>query len=110
VLSDCGRAFGERPVLCGINFEISRGQRLAVIGPNGIGKSTLIKILAGDLNAEKGEAKWGYETATGYFPQNHAEAVAQSSTPYDWLYSFCTPSEFVGNDSRSAGADAFQRR
>jgi ATPase subunit of ABC transporter with duplicated ATPase domains len=92
---DLWKSYGERPVLRGINFEINRGQRLAVIGPNGIGKSTLIKILAGDLNAEKGEVKWGYETATGYFPQNHAEAVAQSSTPYDWLYSFA-PSELVG--------------
>lgn len=94
-VADLWKSYGERPVLRGIDFEIGRGQRLAVIGPNGIGKSTLIKILAGDLKAEQGEVKWGYETATGYFPQNHAEAVEQTSTPYDWLYSFA-PSELVG--------------
>ncbi len=94
-VSDLWKSYGEHPVLRGINFEIERGQRLAVIGPNGIGKSTLIKVLAGELKAEQGEVKWGYETATGYFPQNHAEAVAQTSTPYDWLYSYA-PSELVG--------------
>jgi len=89
------KSYGDLPVLRDLNFEIGRGTRLAIIGPNGIGKSTLIKVLAGELTGETGIVKWGYEAATGYFPQNHAEVVDQTSTPYDWLYSFA-PSELVG--------------
>jgi len=82
------------PVLCDLTFEITRGMRLAVIGPNGIGKSTLIKTLAREVTADSGNLKWGYETITGNFPQNHAEVIDQNSTPYDWLYGFA-PTELV---------------
>jgi len=93
-LTDLNKSYGALNVLRNLSFEVGRGQRLAVIGPNGIGKSTLIKILAGQLGYENGRLDWGYEVAAGYFPQNHAEIIPPDSTPYTWLYQFA-PSELV---------------
>ncbi|MEN0063321.1 MAG: ABC-F family ATP-binding cassette domain-containing protein [Myxococcota bacterium] len=66
---------GERIVLDDVSVAVERGDRLAVIGPNGVGKSTLLKIAMGHLQADEGEVNWGYETDVGYFPQDHADAL-----------------------------------
>ena len=74
-VSGVGKAYGDNQVLTDVNFEVERGDRVAIIGPNGIGKSTLLKILVGELEADAGEATWGYEADFGYFPQDHMEAL-----------------------------------
>jgi len=75
---DLHKAYGENTVLDGVDFTVQRGDRLAVIGPNGVGKSTLLKILVGEIEADLGTAEWGYEARFGYFPQNHEEALGDS--------------------------------
>ncbi|MEZ4317318.1 MAG: ABC-F family ATP-binding cassette domain-containing protein [Myxococcota bacterium] len=72
---DVSKAYGDKPVLNGVSFQVQRGDRLAVIGPNGVGKSTLLKILIGELEPDAGTSEWGYEARFGYFPQNHEEAL-----------------------------------
>ncbi|MEJ2539393.1 MAG: ABC-F family ATP-binding cassette domain-containing protein [Gemmatimonadota bacterium] len=84
------KSFGANEVLHGVDLKVSRGDRLAIMGPNGIGKSTLLKILMGELEADAGEVEWGYETHVGYFAQDHHEALEdQSGTVESWLWSFC---------------------
>ena len=81
------KAYGEKSVLEEVSFTVERGDRLAVIGPNGIGKSTLLKILMGEVEADAGEFEWGYEVDLGYFPQDHHAAMPdlkQSITSYLW--------------------------
>ncbi|MEE2628966.1 MAG: ATP-binding cassette domain-containing protein, partial [Candidatus Latescibacterota bacterium] len=51
------------------------GDRLAIMGPNGIGKSTLLKIIMGQLKADEGDIEWGYETLPGYFAQDHQDQL-----------------------------------
>lgn len=70
-----GKAYGERQVLDGVGVDVARGDRIAIIGPNGIGKSTLLKICVGELEADAGSVAWGHEADFGYFPQDHAEAL-----------------------------------
>jgi ABC-type multidrug transport system ATPase subunit len=90
------KSFGSKEVLHGVNLEVRRGDRLAVIGPNGIGKSTLLKILVGDLTADAGEVEWGYEAQPGYFAQDHREKLGNPDwTAQDWLAGFC-PGKTVG--------------
>jgi len=64
--------FGGKCVLNNGTFELRRGQRAAIIGPNGIGKSTLLKIIAGQLDASSGRVLIGQNTSMGYYDQEHA--------------------------------------
>ena len=84
------KAFGTKEVLHGVDLTVERGDRLAIMGPNGIGKSTLLKIVMGDLDPDAGSTEWGYETHVGYFAQDHHEALEdEDGTVESWLWSFC---------------------
>lgn len=61
------------PLLQNINFELKRGDSVALIGPNGIGKSTLLKALAGKLKPRSGEIYWGTNVKIGYYDQEQTE-------------------------------------
>lgn len=67
------KEYGEKLVLDDVSFRIQRGERVAIIGPNGIGKSTLLKIAMDEVEPDLGEVEWGYETHVGYLPQDHRE-------------------------------------
>ena len=64
------KSFGDNRVLDGVDLRVARGDRLAIVGPNGIGKSTLLKVMTGGLDADTGAVEWGYETHPGYFAQD----------------------------------------
>jgi ABC-type Mn2+/Zn2+ transport system ATPase subunit len=67
---------------------VRRGERVAILGANGLGKSTLLKIATGHLDADAGSVKWGHETHVGYFPQDHREVLADpETTPLDVVWS-----------------------
>lgn len=84
------KAYGTNRVLNGVSLEVKRGERLAVIGANGLGKSTLLKIMVGQLSADKGKADWGHETKIGYFAQDHAELLNDSRlTPLNFVWDAC---------------------
>jgi len=84
------KAFGEKEVLHGVDLRVNRGDRMVIMGPNGIGKSTLLKILVGDLAADGGAVEWGYETHPGYFAQDHHEQLeGLDRTAEQWLWDFC---------------------
>jgi len=94
---DClGKSFGAKRVLNGVDLNLRRGDRLAVIGPNGIGKSTLLKIITGRLEADAGSFEWGHQIFPGYFAQDHRELLADSQgTVESWLSAAC-PGQSVG--------------
>ncbi len=83
------KAYDELVVLDDVSMTIDRGDRVAVIGPNGIGKSTLLKIALGIIDADDGEVEWGYETHPGYFSQDHEDLRAgENDTVLSWLWDF----------------------
>lgn len=63
-------AYGPRSLFGGVSFTLERGERLGIIGPNGVGKSTLLKVLAGELRAPGGEVSLGYQVEAAYFAQD----------------------------------------
>ncbi len=90
------KSYDGRPVLRDVSLRVMRGDRLAIIGPNGIGKSTLLKILTGRVEADSGSVEWGYEVHPGYFAQDHREILEGSdATLQSWLWTYC-PAEPIG--------------
>lgn len=79
---------GQLDLFRDLHIRLDPGDRLAVVGKNGVGKSTLLKILAGVLNPDAGQVKWGATVSLGYFPQDHKESVPSGTTPFDWLKEF----------------------
>jgi ATPase subunit of ABC transporter with duplicated ATPase domains len=106
-MEDVAKSFGgkkdRKVVFERASLNLNRGDRVAVVGPNGIGKSTLLKLMVGAFagldeetkkdthKADKGEIRWGHETNVGYFAQDHHEAIGEKDkgvTAFEWLYAF----------------------
>jgi ATPase subunit of ABC transporter with duplicated ATPase domains len=84
------KSFGDKQVLKDVSLEVRRGDRLAIIGPNGVGKSTLLKIMMGLLAPDAGTAEWGHGATPGYFSQGHDVLEGQGeATIHDWLWNIC---------------------
>ncbi len=88
LITELCKKFEDNQVLNQVTFSVARGERIAVIGPNGIGKSTLLKILTERLSRDKGTVEWGHEVSLGYFAQNHKDLIPNGTTPYEWLCDF----------------------
>ena len=109
------RAYGDKRVLTNVSLSVRRGEKLGVIGPNGLGKSTLIKILAGVLPADAGSIRWGHEARIGYFAQDHRELLEDGDmTPLSFIESLCpgeSPSFARGQLGRVLlSSDAVEKR
>ena len=79
------KGYGAEPLFKNLNLMIPVGERVAVIGPNGIGKSTLLRTLVGELTPDAGTVKWSENSEVGYFAQDHSEDFAEDATLIDWM-------------------------
>jgi ATPase subunit of ABC transporter with duplicated ATPase domains len=86
-VSGVGKAYGENTVLEDVSLRLERGDRMAILGPNGIGKSTLLKIIMGRETPDAGDVEWGHETRPGYFSQGHEDLDGgEGGTILSWLW------------------------
>jgi ATPase subunit of ABC transporter with duplicated ATPase domains len=69
------KSYGEKSVLRDVSLVVRRGERLGVIGPNGLGKSTLLRIAVDATQPDAGTVRWGHEVRVGYFAQDHREVL-----------------------------------
>ena len=81
-LKDLGKHFGERVVLKGINISVGRGEKIALLGPNGVGKSTLLKRIMGSLDGE-GAVIYGHNVNITYFAQDQADKLDPDKTVFE---------------------------
>ena len=79
------KGFDGTPLFKGLNLMVEVGERIAVIGPNGIGKTTLLRTLVGDLAPDKGTVKLSENVNLGYFAQDHADDFAEDMSLFDWM-------------------------
>jgi ATP-binding cassette subfamily F protein 3 len=77
------KAYGDKKVLNEINFDIQRGDRVAFVGRNGEGKTTLAKMLVGDEKLTSGEIIIGHNVNIGYYAQHQAEKLDGNETVFD---------------------------
>ncbi len=84
-VENLSKGYSEEPLFKNLNLMIPVGERVAVLGPNGIGKSTLLRTLVGDLTPDTGEVKWSENSEVGYFAQDHAEDFAENQTLIEWM-------------------------
>ncbi|MFA7388491.1 MAG: ABC-F family ATPase, partial [Thiohalobacteraceae bacterium] len=83
----------DAPLFRDLNLMIEVGERIAVIGPNGIGKSTLLRTLVGELAPDSGIVKWSENVDIGYFAQDHAADFAEDMSLFDWMTQWKKPSD-----------------
>jgi ATPase subunit of ABC transporter with duplicated ATPase domains len=79
------KQFDERILLKDVSFAIHRNDKCAIIGPNGIGKSTLLKILLNELKADQGQFAWSETVQVGYFAQDYRAQLSPEQTILQWM-------------------------
>lgn len=87
------KGYGEGPLFKGLDLMVEVGERIAIIGPNGIGKTTLLRTLVGELAPDRGTVKWSENVNLGYFAQDHAEDFAEDVTLFDWMTQWRRPQD-----------------
>ena len=75
----------EKPLFKNLNLSVEAGEKIAIIGENGIGKTTLLRCLAGELKPNAGTVKWAEKARPGYFAQDHASDFAEDMSLTDWM-------------------------
>jgi ATP-binding cassette, subfamily F, member 3 len=86
-LSHATAGYGGVPVFSGLNYILEKGERVALVGPNGVGKSTMMKILAGRLPLMEGDRKEGHNVVVSYFSQDQDDLLTSTKTVWDEVYS-----------------------
>ena len=84
ICEQVGKAYGEHTVFDGVDLTIRRGEKVAFVGKNGEGKSTLVKCIMGEIPFT-GDLKVGHNVQIGYFAQNQAQLLDEELTIYDTI-------------------------
>ncbi len=83
--TDLTVGYGEKVVFSHAELEIRRGEKVALVGRNGEGKTTLMRVLTGELEPMSGEARIGHNVSIGYYAQNQEDILDKNDTVFDTL-------------------------
>ena len=83
-VSDLAKSYGTLDVFDGVEFDVGRGERLLILGLNGAGKTSLLRILAGTSEADTGEVRLGHNVSVGYYAQEH-EGITSGRSVLDHM-------------------------
>lgn len=84
-LEDLSHGFDDETLFKGGNVLLEAGTRLAIIGENGVGKSTLLRCLMGDLTPSAGKVQWAENVSLGYCPQDNTKEFDSTLNLFDWM-------------------------
>lgn len=79
------KEFDEGPLFSNLSIGVEAGSRVAIIGPNGIGKTTLLRCLLKEIAVDEGEVRWSENAKIGYIPQDNAGEFTQDMSLFDWI-------------------------
>ena len=92
IAKSISKSYGSLKVFENITLSINKGEKVAIIGTNGVGKTTLIKSLMKSLEPDAGSVEWGMSVIASFFPQDHKEGIMEDKpTLVDWLYQYAPP-------------------
>ncbi|WP_294953869.1 ATP-binding cassette domain-containing protein [Sulfurovum sp.] len=87
-VENLSKSYGNENVFEGLSFKVNKGDKIALIGTNGVGKTTLLEILMGNLEPDSGKFNWGQTITTTYFPQNTTDVVVGDEELPQWIQGF----------------------
>lgn len=82
---DLNLGYGDLQVLKQVNFHLKRGEKVAFVGKNGEGKSTMVKAIVGELEPQQGEIRLGHQVVIGYYAQNQALLLDPKKTVFETI-------------------------
>lgn len=93
VVENLTKGFDNVPLFKQLKLMVEVGEKVAILGTNGIGKSTLLKTLMGELNPDQGEIKWSENANIGYYAQDHEYEFDQDLNLFDWMSQWKQPQD-----------------
>jgi len=84
-VEELSKGFDNGPLFKNFNLLLEVGEKIAILGANGVGKSTMLKTLVGELAPDTGTVKWSENAQIGYYAQDHAEDFDNDLTVFDWM-------------------------
>jgi len=79
------KGYDQEPVFKDLDLQIEVGERVAIIGASGVGKTTLLRTLMGDLQADSGQQRWSENANIGYYAQDHSADFEEADDLYTWM-------------------------
>jgi len=80
------KAYDDHVIFDNVHLTAQRGDKVAILGQNGVGKTTLVRELLDEANHDAGTVKWGHNTRIGYMGHDHREMIEPGLTVYTWLF------------------------
>ena len=93
VVENLTKGFDNGPLFKNLNLMVEVGEKVAILGTNGIGKTTLLKTLMGELTPEQGDIKWSENANVGYYAQDHEYEFEEDLTVFDWMSQWKQPTD-----------------
>jgi ATPase subunit of ABC transporter with duplicated ATPase domains len=93
VVENLTKSFDSDPLFKNLNLMVEVGEKVAILGTNGIGKTTLIKTLMGEFTPEQGDIKWSENANIGYYAQDHEYEFEEDLTVFDWMSQWKQPTD-----------------
>ena len=93
VVQNLTKGFDNGPLFKNLNLMVEVGEKVAILGTNGIGKTTLLKTLMNELTPEQGDIKWSENANIGYYAQDHEYEFEQDLTVFEWMSQWKQPND-----------------
>ncbi|MGO1247829.1 MAG: ABC-F family ATPase [Oceanisphaera sp.] len=87
------QGYDDNILFSNLDMLVEVGERIAILGPNGVGKTTLVKTLCGELAPKSGHYKWSENASIGYYAQDHSADFDVNLTVFDWMSQWQQPGD-----------------